>query len=223
MIDAMTPQCKDSDKNHSIKSSPSPLFNENLNESNQNDPIIEQNYMKTIQIESFDEKDEKAQEFEEKNPEKLEEKKLENVEENIEKIDRSSIYVKILFNYIQILAILGNFPFNWPEELMNLFSSNKEAISTSQKLFSIDCFLKQDVFGKIGLRVFFTKLMLYALSPFGFLLICFVVWLLVFYRRYRSNMKLHKKEFKFCYITSMVILLFMIHPNIIQQDFAAFS
>ena len=209
----------ESNPNEICSPSPSPLFNQNLlNESAQKDQIIEPKSLKTIHIES-----ESVQESEEKKPEILEEKKIETPEENIEKIDRSSIYVKILFNYIQILAILGTFPFNWPEELMNMFSSNTEAISTSQKLFSIDCFLKQDLFGKIGLRVFFTKLMLYALSPFGFLLISFVVWLLIFYKRYRSNMKLHKKEFKFCFITSMVILLFMIHPNIIQQDFAAFS
>ena len=137
--------------------------------------------------------------------------------------DRSSVYVKVLFNYIQILAILGNFPFNWPSALWGLFSNNKQAVSSSQSFFSIDCFLKQDVFAEIGLRVFFTKLMLYAMSPIGFLAIAYVVWLVIFYAKYKSNMRAKKEEFLTNVITTMVVLLFMIHPNIIQQDFDAFS
>ena len=137
--------------------------------------------------------------------------------------DRSSVYVKILFNYIQILAILGNFPFNWPDALWGLFSDNKQAVSASQSFFSIDCFLKQDVFGKVGLRVFFTKLLLYALSPFGFLAISYIVWLLIFYAKYKSSMRNRKKEFQTKFITTLVVLLFMIHPNIIQQDFDSFA
>ena len=155
--------------------------------------------------------------------ENIEEKENIDEIENIENTDRSPIYLKILFNYIQILSILGNFPFNWPEELVNLFSDNKQAVSSSQSFFSIDCFLKQDVFSKVGLRVFFTKLMLYALSPIGFILIAFIVWLMVYFVKYGRYMKQHIREYKACVITSIVILLFMIHPNIIQADFEAFS
>lgn len=138
-------------------------------------------------------------------------------------VDRSSIYIKILFNYMQILSVLGTFPFSWPEQLVGLFSQNKDAVNSSQSFFSIDCFLKQDVFSKVDMRVFFTKLLLYALSPFGFVMISFVAWLIYFYAKYRFNMKLHKAEFNSFFITTIVILLFMVHPNIIQQDFSAFS
>lgn len=155
--------------------------------------------------------------------EKEKEIKKEKEENDDDDIDRSAIYIKILFNYIQILAILGSFPFEWPQEILNLFSQNKEAVSSSQSFFSIDCFLKQDVFSKVGLRVFWTKLLLYAVSPFGFFMISFAIWIIYFYAKYRSNIKQHKAEFTSYFITTMVILLFMIHPNIIQQDFSAFA
>ena len=137
--------------------------------------------------------------------------------------DRSSIYVKVLFNYIQILAILSTFPFDWPSELSNLFSDNKEAQKSSQSFFSIDCFLKGDVFSKVGFRVFFTKLMLYSLSPVGFLIICYAVWLLFYYAKWRGRIREHRIEFEEDLITSMVVLLFMVHPNILQQDFDSFA
>lgn len=149
--------------------------------------------------------------------------KNDNEGESEDDVDRSAIYIKILFNYIQILAVLGTFPFQWPEELLNLFSQNKQAVSSSQSFFSIDCFLKQDVFSRVGLRVFWTKLLLYAVSPFGFFMISFAVWIIYFYAKYRNNIKQHKTEFSSYFITTMVILLFMIHPNIIQQDFSAFA
>ena len=137
--------------------------------------------------------------------------------------DRSSIYVKVLFNYIQILAILSTFPFDWPSELSSLFSDNKEAQKSSQSFFSIDCFLKGDVFSKVGFRVFFTKLMLYSLSPVGFLIICYAVWLLVYYAKWRGRIREHRIEFEEDLVTSMVVLLFMVHPNILQQDFDSFA
>lgn len=137
--------------------------------------------------------------------------------------DRSSIYVKVLFNYIQILAILSTFPFDWPSELSNLFSNNKEAQKSSQSFFSIDCFLKGDVFSKVGFRVFFTKLMLYSLSPVGFLAICYAVWLIIYYAKWKGRIREHRIEFEEDLVTSMVVLLFMVHPNILQQDFDAFA
>lgn len=197
------------------KSSPT-SNNPELNEVNESTPknpkneTVMQKSLKTIQI-----IDRQIQEPSEEKPE--EEKKEEEVE------DRSSIYMKILFNYMQILAILGAFPFEWPSELTNLFSDNKEAQKSSQSFFSIDCFLKQDVFGRVGLRVFFTKLLLYAVSPIAFLLICYAAWILVYWGKHKKNMRAHKQEFEADVITSMVVLLFMFHPNILQQDFDAFS
>ena len=72
---------------------------------------------------------------------KMEEEK--KVEEEEEEEDRSSIYVKILFNYIQIIAILGTFQFNWPDEMTQLFTYNKQIVKATQEFFSMDCFLKK--------------------------------------------------------------------------------
>ena len=70
------------------------------------------------------------------------EKKMEEEEEEEEE-DRSSIYVKILFNYIQIIAILGTFQFNWPDEMTEVFTYNKQMVKATQEFFSMDCFLKK--------------------------------------------------------------------------------
>ena len=70
----------------------------------------------------------------------IKETAAENIEEDE---DRSPIYVKILYNYIQIIAILGSFQFNWPDQLTELFEYNKNVISATQEFFSMDCFLKK--------------------------------------------------------------------------------
>ena len=82
-------------------------------------------------------------------------------------------------------------------------------------------FFHRDLFGSAGLRVFFTKLLLYSLSPIGFSIVCYLVWIILFYLEYKNKMNEHKEKFKSCYITSMVVILFMLHPNIIQTSFSA--
>lgn len=97
----------------------------------------------------MDEKDRKSakEDFEEikklsqENWIKREEAEIKVEEEEEE--DRSSIYVKILFNYIQIIAILGTFQFNWPDEMTEVFTYNKQIVKATQEFFSMDCFLKK--------------------------------------------------------------------------------
>ena len=126
-------------------------------------------------------------------------------------------------NYIQILSVLGSLPFSWPEELQSTLSINTEALSSLQKFFSFDCLLKQGFFKNMNLRLFFTKLLLFSLSPILFTATAYFIWLIIFYIKHGSQMKNFKNLFKSYFSTTVVILLFMVHPNIIQFSFSAFS
>lgn len=54
--------------------------------------------------------------------EKLEQKQIELKRklENLEDEDMSSIYTKILFNYMQIVSVIGSFEFDWPNSVTSL-------------------------------------------------------------------------------------------------------
>ena len=65
---------------------------------------------------------------------KLQKKKKENTQEEDDSPDYSSAYIKILFNYIQILAILGTFEFSWPSTIVDLYSANKVTVSSTQQV-----------------------------------------------------------------------------------------
>ncbi len=137
--------------------------------------------------------------------------------------DHSPIYIKILFNYIQIVSILGTFEFNWPSQAYSMFGINQQAVASTQQFFSFDCLLKQEVFKNMGLRVFFTKLWFLSISPLAIIIILYIIWIIIFSIKYKGEMSKHKTLFKYNYVTSLVIMLFMVHPNIIQSAISSFS
>ena len=52
----------------------------------------------------------------------------------------TSIYFKILMNYIQIVTLTISFNLDWPSLVKSMFSVQSQA-GNSDQLFSIDCFL----------------------------------------------------------------------------------
>ena len=149
-----------------------------------------------------------------------EEKENENSEDEP---DYTPIYIKIWYNYIQIISVVGTFEFSWPDEAYSMFGINKTLVSSSQQFFSFDCLLKQEAFKRMGLRVFFTKLWLLSLSPLAAVAFVFILWKAIFFFRYKSERRRYHKQFYYNFLTSVVIILFMIHPNILDCSLSSFS
>ena len=105
----------------------------------------------------------------------------EPAEEEEENQDYSSIYLKILFNYLQILSVFGTLDFNWPITLKEFFKVSETTVSSPKKFFIFDCLLKQSSFKERNFRLFYTQLLLFAVSYFLFCVPMAIFWVLYFY------------------------------------------
>jgi hypothetical protein len=68
-----------------------------------------------------------------------------------------------------------------------------------------------------SIGVYYEKLIFYGLSPFILTFLSMVYW--VIYCRVKKNYT----YFKDCFISTVVVLLFLIHPNISSAMFSAFN
>ncbi|CDW91246.1 UNKNOWN [Stylonychia lemnae] len=129
----------------------------------------------------------------------------------------TSIYLKILLNHLQLLSVTASLPFQWSEQILNFFSSTKDIATAQNQIFSIDCFLQIDKNDSSQLRIFYTKLLIIALLPFLLSYICFQFWLV--YNSIKKKGCLVDGKFT----STLVILLFLAHPSIVQYSFFNFK
>lgn len=136
--------------------------------------------------------------------------------------NKASIMLKILINYFQLVSIVSSFNFKWPGEVKETFEfQNKVAGSTAQ-IFSIDCVLKSSAGGNNDTSVFFLKLAFIAVSPLIFLIVCILVWILIFLKRYGRNISEHKFQLKTNITVSIIVVLFLLHTTIVKTSIMAF-
>ena len=70
------------------------------------------------------------------------------------------------------------------------------------------------------MRRYFAKLFLLIISPIFFTLMIFIVWILYFY--FKKQLK-NREKLKSYISCSLVIVLFMLHPNLTNACFEAFA
>lgn len=126
---------------------------------------------------------------------------------------KSSILIKILLNYIQLVSIVGSFDFQWPDALKTMFDTQDKVASGPSLAFSVDCLLPSSY------RPFFTKLLFVSASPLVLIIIGSIIWLIIFFVRKAS---FDRQKFKSNITTTFVVLLFMIHATLIQNLLFAF-
>lgn len=122
-----------------------------------------------------------------------ERKRQEEIKAELEKQDVSSVHTKILFNYFQIVAVLGTFEFNWPNALIHYQNANTQVVSATQSFFSFDCLLQNSVFKDMGMKVFFVKLLFFSISPIIFVVFCFIVWKILFVFKFKKDSEERRK------------------------------
>ena len=122
----------------------------------------------------------------------------------------TSIYFKILMNYIQIVMLTISFKLNWPTLVSEMFSDQSKVGGSSDQLFSIDCFIGDSA------NPYFAKIILLGLIPIFFGLILLITWLI--WGRIRKSPSLKEKI-----IGSIVVQLFFFQPSLIKYNFAMFN
>ena len=145
----------------------------------------------------------------------------------------TGIYIKILMNHIQLIMLTASFNFDWPDQVTSLFDSIKPVASASTQVMSFDCFLtaatnttsvstttavssnsNTDV---SWTRIFFLKLVMLALLPFIVFLASTAFWA-VYKLLGRVTAPVSGKA-----LSTLVIVLFLVHPNIVQYTFFNFK
>eukprot|EP00347_Sterkiella_histriomuscorum_P001991 403369895 len=131
----------------------------------------------------------------------------------------TSIYTKILMNHIQLIMLTASFDFKWPKLILEFFDSSKPVAQASNQIVSFDCFLdnRKSNTDSSSTRLFFYKLIMISIIPFICAIASFGFWYLYW------NIK--KKSFEYLgkAISTLIILLFLVHPSIVQNMFYNFK
>mmetsp|Transcript_20833 Transcript_20833/g.19878 ORF Transcript_20833/g.19878 Transcript_20833/m.19878 type:complete len:352 (-) Transcript_20833:1622-2677(-) len=143
----------------------------------------------------------------------------------------TSVFFKIMMNHLSMLLLTASFDFEWPDQVQGLFSVAAPISEVSEQLFSVDCFLSngenastnattdsEDLVTDESLfNVFYMKLMMMAALPFLVFAICYAVWYII--GLIQKTLHLTKDKA----ISTLVIVLFLVHPNIVQYMFDVFN
>ena len=130
-----------------------------------------------------------------------------------------AILVRILVNYLQMIALIEEVPIAWPSALKNALSISAKLSFAKGLAISTDCFLQLG--RKItNIREVFLSTSLTVLTPLVFILLSVLFWIIYF--KLRGREVIRNKNFSNQAIATIVIICFNLQPNIIKSCFELF-
>lgn len=134
--------------------------------------------------------------------------------------NNQSVYIKIMINHLQLLALTASFNFEWPSSILALVGIGGIVTNSASNLVSLDCFLdsRDDNDDQNNVRLYYQKMIMFTITPLVMTFCSFVFWSLYFCRK-TAEEKLKKKSRIYA---SVIILLFGIHPAIVEYMFSNF-
>jgi hypothetical protein len=130
---------------------------------------------------------------------------------------KHSIYLKIFTNYLQLVLLTTQLDLQWPSFVYELFSVQKNTGTLTDQFLSVDCYLNRSGDEESYKNVYFEKLEIMAAIPLIFSFAAAAFWGVHFAVKRDSGV------FKKQCVATLVILFFLIHPNLIRSNFAYFS
>ena len=124
-----------------------------------------------------------------------------------------AIYVKIFTNYVQMVVVAAALNVNWPGFVALFLNGQQTVGSVTDQLFSFEC-LGQEMFDMQG--IFYKKIIGYVLLPVLLLCLAIFLWVLI-----KITTKMRAIPHKV--VTSMVIIIFILHPSLTKVTFSIFS
>ena len=121
----------------------------------------------------------------------------------------TSIYLKILVNYLQLVALTIGFELDWPKLVRKMFNVQRSAASGSEQFISFDCFLSE------YFNPFYAKVTIFTLIPFICFLFSLIFWSIKYYRKKTENLK---EKF----LGTIIVQFFFFYPTLIRMNFLAF-
>ena len=124
-----------------------------------------------------------------------------------------AVYLKILVNYLQLVMMTAAFELDWPNYVKELFLVQESAGSVSDQIFSIDCFLEDETDSTDA--IFFNKVLFMSLLPVIVTVPALIFWGMMSCTKITLNYM--KEEF----VCTLIVLIFLVQPNIIKVMFKA--
>eukprot|EP00347_Sterkiella_histriomuscorum_P009615 403340531 len=135
-----------------------------------------------------------------------------------------SIFQKIIMNHLQLIVMTAAFNFNWPQMVSKFFDTSQPVAQASTQVLSVDCFLNTRLEGSeldegqgVMSSILYLKLLMFALLPILLGVSSYTIWSII---SCKGNDKaiLRTKA-----VSSLVILLFLVHPSLVSFFFKAFD
>ena len=138
----------------------------------------------------------------------------------LERKNIQSVLIKLLMNHLQLIVLTASFDFQWPSKVTGLFETSGAAAEVSEHIFSFDCFLdkRSDSEDDNLIRLYYQKMIMYALYPLLMALVSAIFWKLYFCWKKNGS----KQELKARILGTTIILFFSIHPSIVTYMFYNF-
>ena len=129
----------------------------------------------------------------------------------------TSILLRILTNYIQIMTSAAAYNLDYPQYLLDYFKHATIVGNTSEQLISIDCFLK----GKVdtGSSSFLSSVFFYRVFFTSFIPIVLVLAVLLGMAIISFTFFKGANFFKKRFVLSIIVTLYLIHPSITITTF----
>ena len=134
------------------------------------------------------------------------------------KENQTSILLKIMTNYLQLVAATYSFNMRFPTSLLSIFGSMDIIGSSSDAFLSFDCFIEEIEIKWIMPSNEVFKVFLTIFLPIVLVLIFVTIWTIL-YLISPSRFK----DWKRYVIISIICTLFLLHPNIAKQALGLFE
>jgi hypothetical protein len=129
--------------------------------------------------------------------------------------EMQNVYLRIFTNYMQFTGISVSFDLKWPASTDGFFSVFSAVGSSYKSFVSFDCFLADSNYLQFS-DILFYKACLIAVLPLIVIFVFFVFWGIY---KWKTGAK---KVFRVNFVVSVIVALFMLHPNITDTVFALF-
>eukprot|EP00347_Sterkiella_histriomuscorum_P018648 403344713 len=129
----------------------------------------------------------------------------------------TSVIIRILLNYVQILTSAAAFNLEWPVYLQQFFNIFGSVGEISESFISFDCFLQDTGFTQKGSSTFYFKTLVIAILP---ILMCLIFSVIFYIWKVMKNQSL--LNYKRQVIVSTIVVIYTLHPTITRLSTSLF-
>jgi len=139
---------------------------------------------------------------------------------NLRKKEESQIAIlmKIMTNYLQVIAAVLSFNIDYPDEINDIFLPVDKAGSASTPFVSFDCFVQDRELTLFTPSPSFLRVFLSGILPILFFASTLIIWTILFYTKHSLF-----KNWRRNVIVSNVVILFLLHPNLTRTFLTMFQ